>query len=404
MMRSSGQRLRSSVNRLAASEAGARRPRATLSGTALLANWEAICRRVPHQRILPMVKAQAYGHGADWAARLIWRQEKSRSKGQRLAGFGVATLDEALSLRASIAGAPIVVFSGLLPWNSESGQVCERFGLTPVLSSVEDWRSFVRGGWARRVAFEIKFNTGMNRLGISCTELSQVKKDLQRLAKQGIYPSGVLSHLACAESPHAPLSRAQRELFRGIQGELSPLFGASVEFHLGNSAPLWQAEAWDLESLGQRVRPGLSLYGIAPRGLASQLPLTPVMELSAPVVAIQNVRAGESIGYGRRFIARKALRVAILGMGYADGLDRHWGDASSLAVVHFDRVTRGRSRWVGAISMDLSAVIAPAGVRVGDRAQVFGAQIDPWVQAEAAGTIPYEILTSLGARVQRIYV
>jgi alanine racemase len=128
------------------------------------------------------------------------------------------------------------------------------------------------------------------------------------------------------------------------------------------------------------------------------------MELSAPVVAIQKVKAGESIGYGRRFIARKALSVAILGMGYADGLDRHWGDQSSRAVVHFDRVNRGKSRWLGAISMDLSAVIAPSGVRVGDRAQILGAQIDPWVQAEAAGTIPYEILTSLGARVQRIYV
>lgn len=404
MMRSSGQRLRSSANRLAAPKTFVQRPIATLSASALLANWEAICRRVPHQRILPMVKAQAYGHGADWAARLIWRQEKSRPKGHRLAGFGVATLDEALSLRESVSGVPIVVFSGLLPWNSESGQVCERFGLTPVLSSIEDWRSFVRGGWARRVPFEVKFNTGMNRLGIACSELPQVKKDLQKLAGHAIYPSGVLSHLACAESPHTPLSRTQRQLFRGIRSELSPLFGSAVEFHVGNSAALWQAEAWDLESLGQRVRPGLSLYGIAPRGLTAQLPLTPVMELSAPVVAIQKVRAGESIGYGRRFIAPKDLRVAILGMGYADGLDRHWGDQNSRAVVHFGRVNRRKSRWVGAISMDLSAVIAPSGVRVGDRAHVFGAQIDPWVQAEAAGTIPYEILTSLGVRVQRIYV
>ncbi len=393
------------------------RARAEVSRAALDHNWRLLLEQARSVLLpgatgaclLPMVKADAYGHGARWAALGLLELHRRAGRSSALAGLGVATLFEAIEVREAIGvrgrALPVVVFSGTLPWNEASGTACLRHDLTPVISTIEDWRKFKREGWVKTLRFELKFNTGMNRLGISMQHLQEVRRDLAALASRGIHPAGIFSHLAMGEDPRAELSLRQMGAFRALHAALKPIVADSTDFHLGNSAALWQGSEWGLNRLTTRARPGLSLYGIEPREAvirrrASGRRLKPVMELLAPVVALQQLRSGDQVGYGGRFVAPRSMKVAILGMGYADGLPRLWGMEGSGAVA---RIGSHDCPWLGAVSMDLSVVRASAGVRTGSQAKILGTGVDIWRQADAAGTIPYELLTSLSARVQRIY-
>jgi alanine racemase len=394
------------------------RARAEIFGAAFDSNWEVLSRqasRVFGKRnaaasLLPMVKADGYGHGAAWCVnRLVNLHERAGNR-SALAGFGVATLPEGVEVRRALGDRPtqgskagplpVVVFSGTLPWSDECGEICRSHALTPVISSIEDWRRFFGGGWAARVPFELKFNTGMNRLGIPLESLAEVRRGLAALALKGRFPSGIFSHLAIAEDPFSSLSRRQLQAFQSIGSELGPLMPDSTRFHLGNSAALWRGEEWRLGEFTSRARPGLSLYGIAPRDIPTR-PLTPVLSVLAPIVALQELRRGDRVGYGGRFVAPGTMKIAILGMGYADGLPRLWGSRKSEARA---RVGRQDHPWLGSVSMDLSAIRAPSNARVGGEARILGPGVDIWAQADAARTIPYELLTSLSTRVQRKYV
>lgn len=349
-----------------------------------------------------MVKADAYGHGAEWAARTLVADAATR---KRLAGLGVATMDEAIALRESLgsrgARVRVIAFSGAGPWSDSVGEACARFGITPVIASREDWHRFSRSRWLGRIPYELKFNTGMNRLGINVSELHSIRDALAGFADRSRLPSGILSHLAQGELPESRLSRQQIRQFREIVGALSGLTGGVTRFHLANSSGIWGLQQWGLHGLTSIVRPGLSLYGVPPHPKAAQRGLRPVMDFGGIVCMTRQVDRGEAVGYGAKYVAASTRRIAVLGMGYADGVSRIWGAPGSEARV----ILKGRRCiFAGTVSMDLTGVEAPSSVRAGDRATVFGGGIDPWKQAEAAGTIPYEILTSVGARVKRIYV
>ncbi|MEN9723638.1 MAG: hypothetical protein RJB38_1624 [Pseudomonadota bacterium] len=382
------------------------RTRAQISSQALRANVRQLSKAASSRSLLAMVKADAYGHGAVWASRIL-------SKEPGVSALGVATFSEAVEIRLGLQESekplPILVFSGSAPWPQkpqDSGwiQLLERFALTPVISSIEDWRQFhsgfPRASGSLRVPFELKFNTGMNRLGIDLEYLPEIRRDLLALAQRGIYPRGVLSHLAVGEDCHHPLSRIQAQRFEGVCSELGAFLPDSVEFHLANSAATLRSEKWRFHSRVQRVRPGLALYGIPPANDRSRSRLQPVLTLEAPVILIREIGRGETVGYGARYRASKRERVAILAAGYGEGIHRAWSAPGSSARVRL----QGRLQpFLGPISMDMCAIRASSSVRVGHWAQLWGAGIDPWKQAAAAHTIPYEILTSLSRRVQRIY-
>jgi len=374
-----------------------------LSHAALIANYQAIVRQSAGQQVLAMVKADGYGHGAAWVASHLARQKQTW-------GFGVATLEEGVELRQSLSTArdplAIVVFSGTTPWNERAGQTCAKHHLTPVISSWEDWlqfhrrRSTGRRTWSRQLPFEIKFNTGMNRLGMGLERLREISIDLLDLSSEGIYPSGILSHLALAEDAAAPLSLRQKAEFEALYGELAAIMPDSVDFHLSNSAAIWNHKKWAAGALTRRVRPGLALYGIESEIRKLQPQLTPVLNLEAPVILLHELHRGEALGYGGRFVAEKRERIATLGIGYAEGIPRAWSTSSSDARV----LLGGKLQpFTGTISMDLCAVRASTSIKRGDWARILGEGIDPWKQARAAGTIPYELLTSISRRVQRIY-
>ncbi len=372
-----------------------------VSASRLVANARAISELVPGRALLPMVKANAYGHGASWAVTQLLGGLDS------IYAFGVASLEEGAELREEVPllgrrRIPIVAFSGTGPFTSEKGAYCEHFGLTPVLYTEEDFRRFLKEGWAARVQYHLKFNTGMNRLGLPVESIQRVRSELSKLDPEQ-RPQGVLSHLAMAEAADSALTRKQVEKFTQIRRELEPVSPAS-QFHLANSSAIWNAQELGISELTDLVRPGLALYGVTPWGGAPMRGISPVLRLSAEVVQVHTLKAGESVGYGAQFkvpgSAQKPVRVAILNCGYADGLPRLLKGVGG--ATGGQAWLGGRAvRFLGVISMDMSAVECGDSVRPGDRAELLGPQIDPWTQAQAAQTIPYELLTSITARVRR---
>jgi alanine racemase len=372
------------------------RVRAHFSRKALLSNYEVIQALVPGQAILPMIKAGAYGHGASWAARAL-----AHLPG--LYGLGVATLEEGREVRDALdqksKRSRIIVFSGTALWSEEKGQFCEKHGLTATISQEDDWVKFRRGGWTARIPYELKFNTGMNRLGMPPQYARVIAGELRGMKPES-HPSGIFSHLALGENPDEKLSRLQREQFLVIRGEFEAVCPQS-QFHLANSAAIWNEKLWGTQGMTDVVRPGVSLYGIVPFEGAPARGLAPVMNLEAQVVAIHVLKPGERIGYGGTFKAKERMRVAILAMGYADGLKRALGDSGHVLIG--PKGMGERHPIIGIVSMDLCAVSCPDGTRPGDWARILGEGIDPWEQAKAAGTLPYELLTSVTSRVERVY-
>lgn len=368
---------------------------AELSSAALLKNYEAIRQQLPNQAILPMVKANAYGHGAGWVA-------KHYLSLPQFYGLGVASLDEGAELRRLIGlkwrKTVIIVFADTAPWSEEKGQFCELHGLTATISSDADWALFLRGGWTKRVPYHLQFNTGMNRLGISLSLVRSIAKQLKTRPSDQ-HPQGIFSHLAMSEQPDSRLSQLQLEKFKVVRKELHSAFGSTL-FHLSNSGGIWNHQSFQLNQLTDMVRPGLSLYGIPPWPSAPQKGLCPVLTLRACVIAVHRLKPGDSIGYGGAFRVRgeKIVYAAILGAGYADGVSR------ALSNRGFAWLGGKSCRFIGNVSMDLCSIRCFPETRVGQWVELLGPRVDAWAQAQEAGTIPYELFTSLSSRVRRVYV
>lgn len=365
-----------------------------LSADALQKNYRAIQALVPDQFIIPMLKANAYGHGSIWAARLLVRLPG-------LYGFGVATLEEGKELREGLGlrerKTQILVLSDATPWSDEKGQFCEAYGLTPALASETDWSSFYRGGWHERVPYDLLINTGMNRLGILPSSFVPIARNLKGKPAHCL-PRSVFSHFAMSESPESKLTQTQIERFRSVRKEWSATF-PGTKFHFSNSGGIWNAKKLGMGDITDVVRPGLSLYGIPPWPGAPARGISPVLSFKVKVAALHRLKLGESIGYSGTYrVTGEGVIAAILSAGYADGIPRSLSNRGSVIL------DGAKAPFIGNISMDLSAVRCSARTRVGDWAEILGPEMDPWLQAQAAGTIPYELLTSISSRVKRVSV
>ncbi|MBS1962456.1 MAG: alanine racemase [Bdellovibrionales bacterium] len=375
------------------------RAEAIVSGKALRENFRAIQDQVGDQAILPMIKADAYGHGAAFAT-------KALAQARNLYGFGVASLDEAREIRETLGAkgrrTRVMALSGATNWSDEKGQYCERFGITPTIASDEDWRRFLKGKWPERLKYHLKFNTGMNRLGISAGLVQQILSQLKDKPLEW-RPEGVATHMAVAEDDGHSLTKKQLETFRGITSAVKSTWTDTL-FHLANSGSIWHAKEFGLDGWTDLVRPGISLYGVPPWPGAPARGLVPAMELRYQVAARRQVKPGESVGYGAHFKVKGSespVEIAILAAGYADGLHRmNSGIGEGGGRAWLDGRLR---RFLGVVSMDLSAIECDASTEVGAWARIFGEGLDPWTQAKAAGTIPYEVLTSVSRRVRRVF-
>lgn len=368
------------------------RVHARFSAKALRANYQSIQTQVRDSLVLPMVKAEGYGHGAAWVI-------KTLLESKNLAGFGVATLDEAQSLQKVLTEArrpvPLTVFSGTAHWTEDKARLCEKNGWIATIADDDDWRAFYQRKDYERVKYQLKFNTGMNRLGISVGRAEEIAQKLRKL-QPAHRPQMILSHLASAELPQDPLSQKQLAAFTDIRRKFSAFNG--IHISLANSSAIWNSKHWQIEE-GDVIRPGIALYGVPPWQGAPARGISPVATVTAQVLKVVDLKRGERIGYGGTYKANEDQRVAILGAGYGDGLPRSFSNAGW---VHLNGQAE---RFRGIVSMDLSAVSCHPRTKPGDWAEILGNQVDAWAQAHSAQSIPYELLTSLFGvpRIERSY-
>ena len=342
-------------------------------------------------RIIAVVKANAYGHGATRVARAL------EAAGATM--LAVADIEEGVTLREAGVQVPILVFGALSV--SEISSLFDR-RLTPTISSPAAARNLQAAAAARgvRLPYHLKVDTGMNRLGFRHDNLRRTLPAL--LASANLSLEAVFTHFGTADEPEHSHFEEQRSRFEAARRVIDELGGGPRLQHAANSAALLRdSRVWyDL------VRPGLLLFGLVPPPLGSTVALTPVMSLTSRVVAVKGVRVGEAVGYGGRFRADRPTTVAVVPAGYADGLDRRLEGRGAVLI-------RGhRAPIVGAVSMDMLTVDVTdvENVGPGDEVVFLGAQGDaPWQRIDARemaawiGTIPYEILCRLGARVERTY-
>jgi alanine racemase len=349
-------------------------------------------RGTPHAPgIIAVVKANAYGHGARPVARAL---EQAGA-----AMLAVADIEEGVDLREAGVRAPILVFGAL---SVSDVQGVFDHALTPTISSPAAGRSLQAAAAERGVvlAYHLKLDTGLNRLGFRHDNLRRTLPPL--LASPHLRLDAVHTHFATADEPESPLFESQRRHFETACHAVDELGGGPRLRHAANSAAIVR----DSRVWYDFVRPGLLLYGLVPPPLHTTLPLTPVMSLSSRVVATKGVREGETVGYGARFTARRPTTLAVVPAGYADGLDRRLEGRGWVLV-------RGRrAPIVGAVSMDMLTVDVTDidAVGPGDEVVFLGRQgTEAWQRIDARemaawiGTIPYEVLCRLGARVERHY-
>jgi alanine racemase len=338
--------------------------------------------------IIAVVKANAYGHGA--------RRVASARESAGAIMLAVADIEEGVDLRKSGVRAPILVFGALSV--SDVDGVFD-FDLTPTISSPAAGQALQAAAEKRgaTLRYHLKIDTGMNRLGFRHDNLKRTLPPL--LASRNLTLDAVHTHFGTADEPGHKLFETQRTRFEVACRTLDELGAGPRLRHAANSAALLR----DSRTWYDFVRPGLLLYGIVPPPIGSNIELKPVMSLASRVVAVKGVRVGESVGYGGRFTADRPVTLAVIPAGYADGLDRRLENHGFVLI-------RGeRAKIVGAVSMDMltADVTDISGVGPGDEVVFLGSQgektIDAREMADWIGTIPYEILCRLGARVERKY-
>jgi alanine racemase len=321
-----------------------------------------------------VVKADAYGLGVERVVRRLLREDCTR--------FFVATAAEARAVRALAPTAEIGVFEGVFPSTVDA---LVTLGARPVLNTIEQVEL-----WHGRGRALLHLDTGMNRLGLSAGDVAALAKRPHLFA--GLALDFVMTHLACADEPGHPLNAEQVARFDRMRSALPP---ASTS--IGNSA----GALLDAAYRGDLVRPGIGLYGGNPFS-GRPNPMQSVVTLTAPILQLREIDEPATVGYGATHIARPPARIAVVGIGYADGYPRNLGNIGTAAV------NAQRVPVVGRVSMDLICVDVGAlsrdEVRVGDPVELIGPTIGIDEVAAAAGTISYEILTGLGSRLIRDYV
>ena len=343
-------------------------------------------------RVIAVIKANAYGHGAIAIARAL---ESAEADGAAPT-LACADIEEGIELREAGIRAPILVF-GALSVSDLDGVFVHR--LTPTVSSPAAARRLAAAATARgrRLRVHVKVDTGMNRFGFRHDNLRRTIPALGAGDGGPLRVEAVYTHFATAESDDHPLFDRQRACFEAVRAALPELGVRGAWCHAANSAALLR----DRRTWYDAVRPGLLLYGIVPPPMESAVPVRPVLSLRSRVVAVKGMRPGETAGYGARFAASRAMRAAVIPAGYADGLDLRLAGAASVLV-------RGRRAPIIAVSMDSTTVdVTDVEVSPGDPVVIIGeqggARIDAREIARAIGTVPHEILCRTGARIARVH-
>ena len=357
-------------------------------------------------RVRAMVKADAYGHGLRELVEVVASHADE---------LGVATLQEGLELRSWLGSdrdLPIFLASGDKLWDDPAHlEAVREERLVPAVSSLDELRLLVDcAGRTEPVDVELKFDTGMGRLGIRESTLEEVATIIS--SAEGVRVVGLMTHYASSDEEDLEATRQQDAKFRRMLARLPAELVQAVPLHSCNSGALMQRALGhtDIAAGTAVVRPGVMIYGAAPsRWLHDSdagARLAPVGRWTTRVIEVKEMDPGDAVGYGGtwRVEGEDPVRVAVLRVGYADGFRRILGNRARVLI-------RGGSfPVIGRVSMDLVSVLVTDGVRVGDEAVLLGAQdgemgsdaIRAWEWSGLCDTIPYEIWTSIGSRVERV--
>jgi alanine racemase len=374
--------------------AGGRPTWAEIDLTALAANFHIVKDRVgPDVKVMAVVKANAYGHGAVECARRLEREGAD--------WFGVALPEEGIELRNASIARPILCLAGF--WG-EQATACLQHQLVPVVYRLDTIEAFDRAARERQVVADVhvKIDTGMGRLGVRFDEVSDFAVALKRF--KNIRVDGFMTHFAAADEPYCePLTKDQTQRFEQAVSAFREHGFDPTYRHLANSAAIFgQPNAW-----GNLVRPGGVLYGLWRDILAPEdrdVKLRPVMSLHSRITLLKWVPAGETVGYGCTFEASRKTLVATIPIGYDDGYMRALSNRGHA-------ITRSvYATVIGRISMDLTLIDVTnvPGVQTEDEVTFLGTEGELSVSAEeiarTAGTLSYEVTCGVSERVPRIYL
>jgi len=374
---------------------------AEISLQAILKNLKVIRRHIgPKPKILAVVKSNAYGLGA-----------VPISQGLQKAGvdwFGVTCANEGVELREAGIRKRILVLTGF--WPGEEKRLIQN-NLTMTVTRLEDVRALERAAKSMRertsrVPFHLKINTGMNRLGISPSEIDAFAKELADCKHLEL--EGTLTHFASAEDFSAQQTDDQERLFQVCLARMRALGISPGIVHMANSGAICaRPSTW-----ADMVRPGAILYGYyqsfdppqKSQEVRRQLPIAPCLSLRARIITLRALPAGQPVGYSARFVTDRPSRVAVINAGYADGISRQRTNRGCALL-------RGRTvPLVGAISMDLTTldVTDVPDAALGDVVTIYGKDGGAGIQvsdvAHEIGTVTSDLLCALGRRVPRYYL
>lgn len=377
-----------------------------VSADRLASNFKAVAAAAPGFEMLAIIKADAYGHGAEQCALVL------AAAGAQW--FGVTDVDEGQRVRQVLRDAGwtaedrrVVVMSG---FDQEDASGMVRAGLTPVVWTPQHVFALQQAAaeMGERVAVHVEVDTGMARQGVAPGPALHALLDSLRGSPR-VRPEGVFSHLSSSEVAHSEETRKQEMRFMEAEDQIREADFLPEWVHLGNSSAV--DEGSPLVWLGQlaanglaelMVRPGLALYGYvlpleedAGPGGSLRAELQPIATWKTRVIGVREIAAGDTVGYGATFVAERLMRLALLPIGYADGYRR---EASSGIGDGWVMIAGRRAAVVGRVSMNLTVVDVTdhgGSVQVGAEAVLLGEGVSAEDHAQWCGTIPYEILCAM---------
>ncbi|MDO9051937.1 MAG: alanine racemase [Methylotenera sp.] len=357
---------------------------ATISQSALQHNLSVVKKHAPHSKIMAVVKANGYGHGLINVACGL----------NAVDGFAVLGLNEAVDLREAGFEQTILLLEGV--FQAQELSVAAIFDIDLVVHSVVQIEMLEQTKLAKPIGIHLKINTGMNRLGFAPTEFALAFNRLKSC--QNVAEITLMTHFATADEAlgiDAPLT-----LFHHTIKDVNQT--KPLAMSLANSATILRHP----QAHADWVRPGIMLYGASPVGGTSAITfgLKPVMQFSSEIISVQMLQAGDSVGYGNRYTARKPTRVGIVACGYADGYPRHAGQyAASGNQGEAPIAVAGKpTKVIGRVSMDMlfcDLTNIPQ-ADIGAPVELWGNNVSVDAVAEAAGTVGYELLCAVAARVK----
>lgn len=365
---------------------------AVINLNALKKNFLGIRKKVKNVKLMAVVKADAYGHGVKETVGALNSLEKKPEY------FAVAFADEGIELRKLKIPQPVLIFE---PPNKEEAEDIIRYNLIPTICSAEQLSILSKAKdklkEKKKIKLHIKVDTGMNRLGISCSKAFSFIKKVSE--DNDFIIDGIYTHFATSDEKDKSFAYIQLKRFNGVIDNLKKEKIEAGLVHAANSGAILDMP----EAYFDMVRPGISLYGYYPSLETSEsIPLEPVMSLYSEVNSVKEISKGEPVSYGRKFTAKKKIKVAAVPIGYADGFPRNLSNKAKAII-------KGKIySQIGTVTMDrVMFDVGKDNIFPEDKVVLLGKrknhEINGWDWSKVLHTIPYEITCGISKRIPRVY-